>query len=394
MIAGHLQPVGRVDPIPFSVKNDVTGLGKRAQDERMIETTVSQRRGLDSERQIKETIEQRQSREVCFPSSIKDQADHHQLKQKVAEKEALANQIASTLKPFYCALCDKQYQTVAQYDEHTNSYAHHHRQRFKDMQTNAKGLGGGKQDKEARLAKERKREEKELKRMAKARGVKVGVIGSVVGANALAAAGPPATEEPKGFKKSGWATVGSTQVKDGDDHSRKSGWTTDAAPGSSLSSPSPQRANHGFRTAGFETLETTSSVVPQTDDGPVASQGGDVASSRSGSRWSSTSTAPPPPRIPPPPPIAIIPPPPSASPPPPPPNWPPQPSSPPRYPDIRATPSQGLPLRNHRMSSSPREPYPGQYAPGDRPPSPGHGYSATPSRGHDRGDWRGRSRYR
>lgn len=59
--------LARVDPIPFSVKNDVTGLGKRAQDERMIETTVSQRRGLDSERQIKETIEQRQSREVCLP---------------------------------------------------------------------------------------------------------------------------------------------------------------------------------------------------------------------------------------------------------------------------------------------------------------------------------------
>lgn len=56
---------GRVDPIPFSVKNDVTGLGKRAQDERMIETTVSQRRDLDSERQIKETTEQRQTREVC-----------------------------------------------------------------------------------------------------------------------------------------------------------------------------------------------------------------------------------------------------------------------------------------------------------------------------------------
>jgi hypothetical protein len=55
---------GRVEPIPFSVKNDVTGLGKRAQDERMIETTVSQRRELDSERQIKETIEQRQWREV------------------------------------------------------------------------------------------------------------------------------------------------------------------------------------------------------------------------------------------------------------------------------------------------------------------------------------------
>lgn len=62
--------VARVDPIPFSVKNDVTGLGKRAQDERMIETTVSQRRGLDSERQIRETVEQRQSREVYIPYPV------------------------------------------------------------------------------------------------------------------------------------------------------------------------------------------------------------------------------------------------------------------------------------------------------------------------------------
>ncbi|KAF8529476.1 hypothetical protein JB92DRAFT_3196993 [Gautieria morchelliformis] len=251
---------GRVEPIPFSVKNDVTGLGKRAQDERMIETTVSQRRELDSERQIKETIEQRQWRE-----------------QKAADKEALASQIASTLRPFYCALCDKQYQTVAQYDEHTNSYAHHHKQRFKDMQANAKGLGGGKQDKEARLAKERKREEKELKRMAKARGVKVGVIGGGVGTNALVGGAAAVVEEPKGFKKSGWATVSDT----GRESSRKAGWANVSGQSTAPVEPPPQRrASHGFRAAGFETLETTDI------DGDVM---------MADPRWLSTSAAPPPP---------------------------------------------------------------------------------------------------
>jgi hypothetical protein len=57
-------PTGRVDPIPFQVKNDLTGLGKNNQDFRMIETTVSQRREMDSERQRKETEDQRKSREV------------------------------------------------------------------------------------------------------------------------------------------------------------------------------------------------------------------------------------------------------------------------------------------------------------------------------------------
>ena len=56
--------VARVDPIPFHVKNDATGLGKTSQDFRMIETTVSQRRELDSERQRNETEDQRRAREV------------------------------------------------------------------------------------------------------------------------------------------------------------------------------------------------------------------------------------------------------------------------------------------------------------------------------------------
>lgn len=55
---------GRVDPIPFQIKRDVTGLGKLNQDVRMIDSTVSQRRGLDSERQQKETEDQRRAREA------------------------------------------------------------------------------------------------------------------------------------------------------------------------------------------------------------------------------------------------------------------------------------------------------------------------------------------
>ena len=55
---------GRTDPIPFLLKLDALGLGKASHDERIIESTVSQRRGLDSERMVKETEEQRKQREV------------------------------------------------------------------------------------------------------------------------------------------------------------------------------------------------------------------------------------------------------------------------------------------------------------------------------------------
>ena len=48
----------------FTVKQDSTGLGKVNQEMRMIETTVSQRRELDSERMQRETEEQRKKREV------------------------------------------------------------------------------------------------------------------------------------------------------------------------------------------------------------------------------------------------------------------------------------------------------------------------------------------
>jgi primosomal protein N'' len=49
------------------MKGDFTGVGKVEQDFEMIETTVSQRRELDSERQQKETEEQRIAREVILP---------------------------------------------------------------------------------------------------------------------------------------------------------------------------------------------------------------------------------------------------------------------------------------------------------------------------------------
>jgi len=60
-----LSPDARVEPIPFSLKQDFLGLGKLEQDSELVALTVGQRRDLDSERQAKESAEQRKLREVC-----------------------------------------------------------------------------------------------------------------------------------------------------------------------------------------------------------------------------------------------------------------------------------------------------------------------------------------
>ncbi|KAF8213317.1 hypothetical protein K438DRAFT_1086853 [Mycena galopus ATCC 62051] len=144
---------GRVDPIPFQIKRDSTGLGTWTQDVRMIETTVSQRREMESEKMTKETEDQRRAREDL-----------------VARRTALESEISTTIKAFYCELCEKQFKTVVAYTEHTNSYAHHHKARFKDMQAN---IRIPQDDVDKRKEKERKREEKELRKIAAANGIKM-----------------------------------------------------------------------------------------------------------------------------------------------------------------------------------------------------------------------------
>ncbi|KAF8640347.1 hypothetical protein AX17_000019 [Amanita inopinata Kibby_2008] len=220
---------GRVDPIPFYVKNDLTGLGKTSQDVRMIETTVAQRRELDSERQQKETEEQRKAREEL-----------------VARRTALASEISSTLRAFYCALCDKQFQTITQYDEHTNSYAHHHKARLKDMQANARIVP--KEEVDRRKEKERKREEKELRKIAAAYGVRMPKP-SVTPAVVLAPAAPsvstavvePAAPGDASKKPGGWVSLsGSGSARQPQSSGfKRSGWASIGGPSSSPSTPPP-----------------------------------------------------------------------------------------------------------------------------------------------------------
>ncbi|KAI0670107.1 hypothetical protein C8Q78DRAFT_1039252 [Trametes maxima] len=234
---------GRVEPVPFYVKNDLTGLGKANQDVRMIETTVSHRRELDSEKQVKETEEQRRQREEA-----------------VARRAAVQSEISSVLRPFYCEVCEKQFRNVAQYDEHTNSYAHHHKVRFRDMQAAQRATRNSKEEVDKRKEKERKREEKELRKIAKAAGVKMVKPPVALAPVAEPEAIPEEPSKTSGFKKSGWATVGasaSSATSPLEEPPKRSGW---AAVGSSQPSASTSNTQGGW--ASFSTPVTPPSIAP------------------------------------------------------------------------------------------------------------------------------------
>ena len=49
----------------------------------------------------------------------------------------MAETLTSMLRSFYCELCDRQYTKYSEYDNHINSYSHHHNQVSND---NCRGL--------------------------------------------------------------------------------------------------------------------------------------------------------------------------------------------------------------------------------------------------------------
>lgn len=114
-------------------------------------------------------------------------------------------ELASTLRPFYCDVCDKQFQNVAQYDEHTNSYAHHHKIRFRDMQAAQRAQAAAQGVIDARREKERKREEKELKKLAKAHGVQI--TAPIAATTAASSSTVPVRLAEKPKAGGGWAAV-------------------------------------------------------------------------------------------------------------------------------------------------------------------------------------------
>ncbi|QRV76112.1 G-patch domain protein [Ceratobasidium sp. AG-Ba] len=320
---------GRPDPIPFLVKLDAMGLGKASHDERIVESTVSQRRGLASERMIKETEEQRRNRE-----------------ESVAAKEQRKTEVKGTLRPFYCEDCDKQYSNVAQYDEHIRSYAHAHVVRAKEQQASARQRQAG--EMATRKAKEKKREEKEMKKMAAAAGIKyTPSAASAASAIVVPAAQPglrsnvalnggfaPVKDLPA--QRGGWTAVtttaepsggrlgGSATSVGGSSSLKKSSWSAIGDISSTLAATSGQGTQNserpagtgGFTRGGWTTLDTTSTEPDVEMTTP--------RSTTSIHQEFHSALPPPPPADSPPPPPPDIPPPPPPSfeePPPPPPSF-------------------------------------------------------------------------
>lgn len=207
------------------------------------------------------------------------------MQETVARKSALEDELSSTLKAFYCTLCDKQFRNVAQYDEHTNSYAHHHKARFKDMQANVRLKPKDEIDK--RREKEKKREEKELRKIAAANGIKMAK--PTTAAPLVPKDSPPTAttahevEHPPPPKRGGWATVsGSAPLQS----VARSGWTSissSQAPSSQSSPITPQpsaspnnpttkaTSNPTFRAAGWTSLEYANyEVVPPPPTNPAS----------------------------------------------------------------------------------------------------------------------------
>lgn len=192
----------------------------------------------------------------------------------MARKAAVQDEITNALRAFYCTLCDKQFQNVAQYDEHTNSYAHHHKARFKDMQANARPKP--QEDIDKRKEKERKREERELRKIAAAAGIKVPkAVSSIPQAglapSAVAAADISPAMDVDGRstqKKGGWASIGTTSASTTPSAGfKKSGWATVGPPSEmSPSTPPPPPPLESSKSSAWATVSSTSipSQTPAT----------------------------------------------------------------------------------------------------------------------------------
>ncbi|CEP14726.1 hypothetical protein [Parasitella parasitica] len=151
------QGQGRIDPIRIDLKDDSLGVGKAEEYSATHVSTTAKRKALDSEKQLEETELQKMEREY-----------------QVEKKQAIAQELKQVKKAFYCELCDKQYQNISEYEQHLQSYDHHHKKRFKDMKENTRNSAINQSEREKKLARERKREEKELKRMQDAIQKKLG----------------------------------------------------------------------------------------------------------------------------------------------------------------------------------------------------------------------------
>ena len=51
-----------------------------------------------------------------------------QYRQQAVKEKKMVEMLTEMNKAFYCELCDRQYTKYSEYDNHINSYSHHHNQ--------------------------------------------------------------------------------------------------------------------------------------------------------------------------------------------------------------------------------------------------------------------------
>ncbi|RKO88815.1 hypothetical protein BDK51DRAFT_28806 [Blyttiomyces helicus] len=136
---------GRVEPIRIDLKEDKMGVGKLEELNTYHLESTAKRRTTESERIAEETEEGRVARETL-----------------VQKREQIREEIKSVTAAFYCALCDKQYQKISEYETHLSSYDHHHRK----VCFCAGGAGVGERKAKSRAVAAGEREKMQKQRLA------------------------------------------------------------------------------------------------------------------------------------------------------------------------------------------------------------------------------------
>lgn len=253
----HLFFLGRVDPILIELKDETLGIGKAQEYDETHTISTAKRKALDSEKQLEETEVQKIERE-----------------HRAEKKQAIMKELEQVKRVFYCELCDKQYNKISEYEQHLQSYDHHHKkvnepyrvlpidlismlwQRFKDMKETTRNSALKQLEKEKRLNREKKREEREMKRMQEAIQKKLGEAKSPAPAALplTSAVKVPSTSENKG----GWSSVPVSSSTGG-------GWTS-VSGGSSFKpvDEAPTNSKGGWSTV-------TEGTVPSTTASTTAS---------------------------------------------------------------------------------------------------------------------------
>ncbi|KAG2444119.1 hypothetical protein HYH02_009060 [Chlamydomonas schloesseri] len=169
---------GIVEPIRAGVDAGVRlGLGKQEEDDAHTAEATANRKRLEIEVAAQEDEEAARKREATA---------------EVLQKRA--EDVKEMLQTFYCEVCDKQYATARQLEEHLSSYDHHHRKRLAETKAEmAQRNRGDRQRREQKAAdKEMARLQKQIEAaQARSRQQQGGASGAGAGPGGADAGGAP-----------------------------------------------------------------------------------------------------------------------------------------------------------------------------------------------------------